>query len=68
MLSGIKKKKKKKKKKKRRRRRRRRSSCVNRTVHTFPVKPYGGKVDMNLEWRARNVLGGATVSLSSSFW
>ena len=55
MLSGIEKK-------------RRRSSCVNRTVHAFPVNPYGGKVDMNLEWRARNVLGGATVSHSPSFW
>ena len=41
----------------------------NRTVHVFPVNPYGGKVDVksHLEGRVRNVLAGATVSLSS-FW
>ena len=39
----------------------------NRTVHVFPVNPYGGKVDVksHLEGRVRNVLAGATVSLIS---
>jgi hypothetical protein len=38
----------------------------NRTVHVFPVNPYGGKVDVksHMEGRVRNVLAGATVSLS----